>query len=126
MRFGSCLLLFLGLFDLFQLLLDRVLRLLLLGRHCLVLLRFPFLDQLAFRFPFGGLTFVGFRGALFFDAGNAWDTGYDETLGSIGGGLRLNLGGAIVLRDDVGKRIEGNFTRLQSSWFNQFFFGWDF
>ncbi len=88
--------------------------------------RFPFLDQLSFRFPFGGVTFVGLRGALFFDAGNAWDTDYPGTLGSIGGGVRLNLFGAIVLRDDFGKRIEDNFTRFQQGWFNQFFFGWDF
>lgn len=89
-------------------------------------LRFPFLDQVAVRFPFGGLTLVGIRGALFFDAGNAWDDEYSETLGSIGAGARLNLGGALVLRYDLGKRIEGNFTRLQSGLFSQFFFGWDF
>ena len=89
-------------------------------------LRFPFLDQLAIRFPFGGVSFVGFRGALFFDAGNTWDDQYVETLGSTGMGLRLNLGGALVLRYDVGKRIENNFTRLQEGVFHQFFFGWDF
>ncbi len=89
-------------------------------------LRFPFLDQLAFRFPFGGVSFVGFRGAIFFDAGSAWDDQYLETLGSMGMGLRLNLGGALVLRYDAGKRIENNFTRLQEGVFNQFFFGWDF
>lgn len=89
-------------------------------------LRYPFLDQLAMRFPFGGLTLVGMRGALFFDAGNAWDSEYTETLGSVGTGVRLNLGGAIVLRYDIGKRIEGNFTRFQNGLFHQFFFGWDF
>jgi surface antigen Omp85-like protein/peptidase MA superfamily protein/WD40 repeat protein len=89
-------------------------------------LRFPFLDQVAIRFPFGGLTLVGIRGALFFDAGNAWDDDYAETLGSIGAGARLNLGGALVLRYDLGKRIEGNFTKLQTGLFHQFFFGWDF
>jgi hypothetical protein len=89
-------------------------------------LRFPFLDQLGLRFPIGGLTFVGFRGALFFDAGNAWDDDYSETLGSIGGGLRLNLGGALVLRYDLGKRIEENFKKFQQGLFNQFWFGWDF
>jgi hypothetical protein len=89
-------------------------------------LRFPFLDRLALLFPFGGLSFWQFRGALFFDAGGAWDRTYRETLGSIGGGLRLNLGGVLVLRYDLGKRIEDNFTRLQSGLFHQFFFGWDF
>jgi WD40 repeat protein len=89
-------------------------------------LRFPFLDQLTFRFPFGGVTFVGLRGALFFDAGGAWDDVYRETLGSAGAGVRLNIGGFIVLRYDIGKRIENNFKRLQSDLFQQFFFGWDF
>ena len=89
-------------------------------------LRFPFLDQLSFQFPFGGLGFWGFRGALFFDAGSAWDDRYTVTLGSMGGGLRLNLGGFLVLRYDVGKRIENNFTQIQPDWFQQFFFGWDF
>ena len=89
-------------------------------------LRFPFLDQVAIRFPFGGLTLVGIRGALFFDAGNAWDDEYLQTLGSIGAGARLNLGGALVLRYDLGKRIEENFTKLQTGLFHQFFFGWDF
>jgi outer membrane protein assembly factor BamA len=89
-------------------------------------LRFPFIDALAFRFPFGGLSFVGIRGALFLDAGNAWDDAYNETLGSIGAGARLNLGGVIVLRYDIGKRIEENFHHFQQGLFNQFFFGWDF
>ena len=89
-------------------------------------LRFPFLDRLGLLFPFGGLSFWQFRGALFFDVGGAWDTTYRETLGSIGGGLRLNLGGVLVLRYDMGKRIENNFTQLQSGFFHQFFFGWDF
>ncbi len=89
-------------------------------------LRFPFLDQLSMRFPFGGATFVGFRGALFFDAGNAWDDAYVETLGSVGGGLRFNLGGILVLRYDLGKRIEKNFSKIQNGLFHQFFFGYDF
>ena len=89
-------------------------------------LRFPFIDQLGVLFPFGGIGLGSIRGALFFDAGSVWDTTYEETLGSIGGGLRWNIGGIIVLRYDVGKRIEDNFTRLQSGLFHQFFFGWDF
>jgi dipeptidyl aminopeptidase/acylaminoacyl peptidase len=89
-------------------------------------LRFPFIDQLGIRFPFGTFGLGSLRGALFFDAGNAWDEVYTETLGSMGFGLRWNLGGVLVLRFDVGKRIENNFTRLQKSLFTQFFFGWDF
>ncbi len=89
-------------------------------------LRFPFIDQFAIRFPFGGLSFWSIRGALFFDAGGAWDRVYQETLGSIGGGLRLNLAGVLVLRYDLGKRIEQNLSRFQEGLFHQFFFGWDF
>jgi hypothetical protein len=89
-------------------------------------LRFPFIDQFAVRFPFGGVSFWSIRGALFFDVGGAWDTEYRETLGSIGGGLRMNLGGFLVLRYDIGKRIENNFNKLQDGLFYQFFFGWDF
>jgi Tol biopolymer transport system component len=89
-------------------------------------LRFPFIDQFAVRFPFGGVSFWSIRGALFFDAGSAWDKTYLETLGSVGGGLRMNLGGVLVLRYDIGKRIEQNFTRFQNGLFYQFFFGWDF
>ncbi|TAK66293.1 MAG: hypothetical protein EPO24_01660 [Bacteroidetes bacterium] len=89
-------------------------------------LRFPFLDQLGLRFPFGGVTFVGLRGALFFDAGSAWDDTYRETLGSIGGGVRINLGGVFVLRYDIGKRIVNNLRNFDDEVFQQFFFGWDF
>ncbi len=89
-------------------------------------LRFPFIDEFALRFPLMGITLVGIRGALFMDAGNAWDDVYTETLGSVGAGLRLNLGGVLVLRYDFGKRIESNFRKLQDDLFSQFFFGWDF
>lgn len=89
-------------------------------------LRFPVIDQIGLRFPFGGVGLPGFRGALFFDAGNAWDNSYDETLGSIGAGIRFNLFGALALRYDIGKTIQDNFTKLQKGLFYQFFFGWDF
>lgn len=89
-------------------------------------LRFPFIDQLGIQFPFGGITFGSIRGALFTDFGGAWDNEYLDTKGSVGGGLRLNLGGAIVLRYDIGKRIENNLGRFQDGLFHQFFFGWDF
>jgi hypothetical protein len=89
-------------------------------------LRFPFIDQFAVRFPFGGVSFWSIRGALFLDVGSAWDTKYVETLGSIGVGVRMNLGGILVLRYDIGKRIEDNFRRFQNGFFYQFFFGWDF
>jgi hypothetical protein len=89
-------------------------------------LRFPLLDELNIRFPFGGMALGGFRGALFFDAGSVWDDTYEETLGSTGVGLRLNIAGGLVLRYDIGKRIEENFHHFQNDLFYQFFFGWDF
>ena len=89
-------------------------------------LRFPFIDQLALQLPFGGIGFSSIRGALYFDAGAAWDKKYTETLGSVGGGIRMNLFGVLVLRYDVGKRIENNFTQIQDGLFHQFFFGYDF
>lgn len=92
-------------------------------------LRFPLLNIMALRFPLGiGLDFPGIRGALFFDAGNAWDnkSNYDFTRGSIGAGIRMNVLGFIVLRYDFGKRIENNFTTLQGNLFHNFYFGYDF
>jgi len=89
-------------------------------------LRFPLIDQLNIKSPFIDLGFGGLRGALYFDAGSAWDTNYLSTLGDVGAGIRINLFGAIVLRYDVGKKIENNFSRFQSGLFYQFFFGWDF
>ncbi len=89
-------------------------------------LRFPLLDRVGFDFPFGSINLGVLRGALYFDAGNSWDGEYGSTLGSIGGGLRFSLFGVLVLRYDIGKRIEENFTKLQDGLFYQFFFGWDF
>ncbi len=89
-------------------------------------LRYPLIDQLQIRFPFFGLGFTSIRGALFFDAGGAWDEEYEETLGSVGFGIRINVFNFIALRYDIGKKIEKNFTQLQPKLFYQFFFGWDF
>lgn len=89
-------------------------------------LRFPLVDQLYIKFPFLGLNFVELRGALFFDAGSAWDKVYRETLGSVGFGFRLNLFNVMTLRYDMGKKIEKNFSQFQPKLFYQFFFGWDF
>ncbi len=88
--------------------------------------RFPLIDVLYIKFPFIGLGFVGIRGAAFFDAGSAWDSEYKTTYGSVGGGIRFNLFGVLVLRYDIGKKIEKNFSSFQPGLFYQFFFGWDF
>ncbi len=89
-------------------------------------LRFPLIDELNIKFPFVDLGFANIRGAAYIDAGSAWDNRYQSTLGDIGTGIRINLLGAIVLRYDVGKKIEDNFNRLQHGLFYQFFFGYDF
>ncbi|HMS64067.1 MAG TPA: BamA/TamA family outer membrane protein [Ignavibacteria bacterium] len=92
-------------------------------------LRFPLMRVVALRFPLGiGFDFPGITGAFFTDAGNAWDNNeeYGMTYGSIGAGIRMNVLGFIVLRYDIGKRIEDNFSYLQKSWFQSFYFGFDF
>lgn len=88
--------------------------------------RFPLIDEIRIRFPFFGLGFFGIRGAAFLDAGGAWDSEYRSTLGSTGIGIRFNLFNVLVLRYDIGKKIENDFSKLQKGLFYQFFFGWDF
>jgi Tol biopolymer transport system component len=89
--------------------------------------RFPIIDIIGYDLPLGFNYILPYvRGAVFFDAGNAWDKIYGQTKGSFGAGIRLNLLNVMVLRYDVGKRIENNFTKLQEGLFQQFFFGWDF
>jgi Tol biopolymer transport system component len=89
-------------------------------------LRIPLIDQVRISLPFMNLGFFGIRGAAFIDAGGAWDEEYRSTLGSVGGGIRMNLFGALVLRYDIGKKIENNLSSFQDGLFYQFFFGWDF
>jgi len=72
------------------------------------------------------VAFSSIRGAVFSDFGGAWDSRYKETKGSVGAGVRFNLGGFLVLRYDIGKRIENNLAQFQKGLFYQFFFGWDF
>ncbi|WP_407930756.1 peptidase MA family metallohydrolase [Ignavibacterium album] len=88
--------------------------------------RFPLIDQLNIKFPFLDLGFWGFRAATFFDAGSAWDNEYKTTYGSVGLGFRFNIFGVLVLRYDIGKKIENDFRQFQPGLFYQFFFGWDF
>ncbi|MCF8240305.1 MAG: hypothetical protein K9J16_02890 [Melioribacteraceae bacterium] len=89
-------------------------------------LRYPLIDQFVVNFPFFGMGFSSIRGALYFDAGGAWDDEYVETLGSVGVGVRWNFFNVITLRYDIGKKIEGDFSYFQPGLFYQFFFGWDF
>jgi outer membrane protein assembly factor BamA len=91
-------------------------------------LRFPFIDLLGIRFPFGSIGFPSIRGALFFDAGNAWNGTWqwdqEGLLGSFGLGLRMRFIGYLVLRLDIGKKTD--FKTISDGIFTQFFFGWDF
>ncbi|HQF42121.1 MAG TPA: BamA/TamA family outer membrane protein, partial [Ignavibacteriaceae bacterium] len=88
--------------------------------------RFPLIDQIIIKFPILDMGFFGIRGATFFDIGSAWDNTYQTTYGSIGAGIRFNLFNVLILRYDIGKKIEKDFTRFQPGLFYQFFFGWDF
>lgn len=91
--------------------------------------RFPLLNIVALRFPLGiGFDFPGIKGAVFFDAGKAWDYRYTDriTYGSVGAGVRMTVLGLIVLRYDLGKRIEEDFTKIQGNLFHSFYFGFDF
>ncbi|MCB0744612.1 MAG: PD40 domain-containing protein, partial [Ignavibacteriae bacterium] len=89
-------------------------------------LRYPLIDQFYLKLPFVGIGFAGIKGAAFIDAGSAWDDKYEQTLGSVGIGIRFNFLGAITFRYDVGKKIVNNFSGFQDRLFYQFFFGWDF
>lgn len=89
-------------------------------------LRFPLIDELLIKFPILNLGFNGIRAATFLDVGSAWDKKYKTTYGSVGFGLRFNLWNVLILRYDIGKKIEKDFTKLQPGLFYQFFFGWDF
>ena len=86
-------------------------------------LRFPLLDRMIFAFPFGVIDFSAFRGALFVDAGNAWNDEFNWR-GSIGAGTRIALGGFFVLRLDASRRTDFSSIENETRW--DFFFGWDF
>jgi outer membrane protein assembly factor BamA len=65
-------------------------------------IRFPLLDGLKIVLPFGPIEFPMFRGALFFDAGQATRNDFaifdTDWLGAFGTGIELNLGYAPVIR----------------------------
>ena len=88
-------------------------------------LRFPLLDRLIVGLPFGNIDLSSFRGALFVDAGNAWNDEFDEWKGSIGMGTRMALGGVFVFRLDASRRTP-DFKSIENNTNWEFFFGWDF
>ena len=87
-------------------------------------LRFPLVDRLVIGFPFGAIDFSAFRGALFADAGNAWNRSFDQWRGALGAGMRLALGGVFVFRLDAARRTDFKQIGDETHW--DFFFGWDF
>jgi len=87
-------------------------------------LRFPLIDDLFIRFPLARLGFQAIRGAVFFDAGNAWDDDFDRLKGALGVGARVSLGSIMVLRFDFARRTD--FKKIDTDTKFDFFFGWNF
>src|SRR5690606_22423621 len=98
--------------------------------------RFPILHGMAFSTPAGTLRLPGVQGGLFTDAGSSWLEEEHPTgvWGSYGGSLRMSLGGALVLRLDLGRRfssgdeppvVYGGGRKFGDS-FTDFFFGFNF
>ena len=97
------------------------------GRHLALWnneLRFPLIDNLLIRFPFGALGFRAIRGALFVDVGNAWTHSWDGLLGSFGIGMRVRVADVLVLRFDLAKRMDSR--RIGGPTHSEFFFGWSY
>ncbi|MBM3318738.1 MAG: PD40 domain-containing protein, partial [Candidatus Eisenbacteria bacterium] len=73
----------------------------------------------------GPLHFPGIQGALFADAGQAWYREWPrDWRGSYGLGLRLGLGGLLVLRYDLARRTD--FREWPRETFGEFFVGWNY
>ena len=99
-------------------------------------LRFPLLESLNFGTALGNLGFPGIQGALFLDFGGAWDDRDSFNRGVLGSGgfsFRMGLGGALVLRFDMGWRFDmtGGDRRItiegvDPGWFTSFFFGFNY
>jgi outer membrane protein assembly factor BamA len=89
--------------------------------------RFPLLHHLVLGVPFDGFGLPGLEGAAFVDAGSAWEK-FERTMpkpvGSFGFGLRMNLGGFMVLRYDFAKLTD--FERVRPGWEREFYLGFDY
>lgn len=87
-------------------------------------LRFPLIDALFVGLPVASLGFQAIRGAVFFDAGNAWEDDFGRLKGSMGVGARVSLGYLVVLRFDWARRTD--FRTIDPKTRFEFFFGWNF
>ncbi len=63
------------------------------------------------------------EGAIYVDAGNAWEKEFPGWKGSVGFGLRVFFAGTVI-RYDMGRKTD--FKSLDKSWYKKLFFGWDF
>ena len=96
--------------------------------------RFPITNFVAMGFPFGTIRLPEVQGAIFGDAGQAWENhAYSpRVLGSAGIGFRTPIIPGFVFRLDVGRRFSVNGPRNDSraSYYNRrfvdFFFGFNY
>jgi len=88
--------------------------------------RFPLFDHLVLGVPLRGLELPGVEGAVFVDAGNAWEKfeRFPRPQGAFGVGLRMSLGGYFVLRYDVARRTD--FKDVRPGWEREFYLGFDY
>ena len=88
--------------------------------------RFPLFDRLVLGVPLQSLELPGIEGAVFADAGNAWEKWerFPRPKGSFGLGLRMSLGGYFVLRYDLARQTD--FQRVKPGWEREFYVGFDY
>lgn len=98
------------------------------GKRTLLLnqeVRFPLLRGAVLGLPPGNLELPGVQGAVFVDAGSAWNEGWPPPWrGSYGAGLRMGFGGFLVLRLDFGRRTD--FEVWPARTHTEFFVGWNY
>lgn len=87
-------------------------------------LRFPIVHAVVVRTPLGLLELPGVRGALFVDAGTAWEGDAPEWHGSIGLGLRIPLGWVTTVRVDLSRKTD--FQTISGTTVVQWGLGWSF
>jgi outer membrane protein assembly factor BamA len=88
--------------------------------------RFPLFDRLVLGVPLRSLELPGIEGAVFADAGNAWEKWerFPRPKGSFGLGLRMSLGGYFVLRYDLARQTD--FDTVKPGWEREFYVGFDY